>query len=142
MSTTLTLEAAGAAVAEADAELISAVERWRNVMLDRLDELMETLDRHIEETEGPDGILAEVMVNTPRLCKETDRLRAEHVELGVQIAETRVAAANPELGQDPHQVKALHLAVHQLLTLLDGHCHRSVRLLQDSVVLDIGGPVG
>lgn len=142
MSTTLTLEAAGAAVADADAELISAVERWRDVMLGRLDELAETLNRHIEETEGPDGILAEVIVDSPRLCNETDRLRAEHVELGIQIAETRLTAATSDLGQDPHQVKALHLAVHQLLTLLDGHCHRSVRLLQDSVVLDIGGPVG
>lgn len=142
MSTTLTLEAAGAAVAEADAELISAVERWRDVMLSRLDDLAETLDRHIEETEGPDGILADVMIDAPRLCRETDRLRAEHIQLGDQIVETRLNAADRELGRDPHQVKALHVSVHQLLTLLDGHCNRSVRLLQDSVVVDIGGPVG
>lgn len=137
-----TLEVAGAAVAEADNELIAAVDRWRSVMIDRLDDLADSLTSHIAETEADDGLLATVLIDAPRFRKEVDTLREQHRELAIQLAETRAGAVDDGLARDPHRVEALHRDVHDLLTMLDGHCHRSIRLMQDSVIIDIGGPVG
>lgn len=136
------LETAGAAVAKADKELIAATDRWRLVMIERLDDLAASLSEHVAETEAEDGLLASVLADAPRLTKEVAKLTDEHAELALQLAETRAAANSRSLVTDPHQVEALHLTVHNLLTLLDGHCHRSIQLMQDSVIIDLGGPVG
>ncbi|MCP3912719.1 MAG: hypothetical protein GY713_17395 [Actinomycetia bacterium] len=140
--TTPTLEQAGAAVAEADRTLIAAVDQWRAVMVDRLDQLAGALDRHIAETEAADGLFARVLVDAPRLRNEVRRLTREHDELMAAINETREGATDTGLSTNPHRVKALHAGVHDLISLLDRHCHRSCRLLQDSLAVDIGGPVG
>ena len=137
-----TLEAAGAAVAEADSTLIAAVDQWRSVMVDRLDQLAEALDHHVAETEGADGLFARVLTDAPRLRNEVRRLTREHDDLLATINATRNEALGDGLSENPHRVKALHASVHDLITLLDRHCHRSCRLLQDSVAVDIGGPVG
>lgn len=140
--TTPTLEAAGAAVAEADSALIAAVDQWRSVMVDRLDHLAEALDHHIGETEGADGLFSRVLTDAPRLRNEVRRLTREHDELMATITATREEALASGLAQNPHRVKALHASVHELIALLDRHCQRSCRLLQDSLAVDIGGPVG
>ncbi|MFT7600862.1 MAG: hypothetical protein ACI8TP_003810 [Acidimicrobiales bacterium] len=137
-----TLETAGAAVAEADKELIAATDRWRLLMIQRLDDLAVSLTGHVAETEAEDGLFASVLADAPRLAKEVARLTQEHSELASQLSETRAAANDRGLVTDPHRVEALHLTVHSLLSLLDGHCHRSIQLMQDSVIIDLGGPVG
>ncbi|MCP5028089.1 MAG: hypothetical protein GY929_17575 [Actinomycetia bacterium] len=137
-----TLEAAGAAVAEADSTLIAAVDQWRLVMLDKLDRLAEALDHHIAQTEAADGLFALVLTDAPRLRNEVRRLTREHDELDAAIIATRSDATDDGLSENPHRVKALHARVHDLMAMLDRHCHRSCRLLQDSLAVDIGGPVG
>ena len=83
----------------ADLEKIVAGPASAKDWLDRVEagltELRHALDAHIEEVEGPDGLLAEIVDIAPRLSSQTEDLREDHMALlGAWLrAEATVRAA-------------------------------------------------
>jgi hypothetical protein len=73
----------------------ASAENWLDQVQTGLTDLRQALDAHITEVEGPDGLLAEIVQEAPRLSAQTDDLREDHMELlGAWLrAEATVRAA-------------------------------------------------
>jgi hypothetical protein len=73
----------------------ASAENWLDQVQTGLTDLRQALDAHITEVEGPDGLLAEIVEEAPRLSAQTDDLREDHMELlGAWLrAEATVRAA-------------------------------------------------
>ena len=110
---------------------------WLGEVHASLTELRQALDEHILEVESPNGLLAEIMLSTPRLASEIEALRSEHRELVsavVRAQETARAAAT-----DPtHDTLRLRRAVTTLLGRLALHRQHGADLVFDAYNVDIG----
>ena len=109
--------------------------------LDRVDMslvgLRGALDGHIEEVEGPGGLLAEIAAVAPRLAAYTEDLRQEHVALlGAWLrTEATVRAASGDL---PAAVSAVRRRVTTLLGRLTMHRQAGSDLVFEAYNVDIG----
>ena len=92
---------------------------------------------HSEQTGGPDGVLAQVLTDCPRLAPAIARLRREHVEVSVALATARrqLEALPADAGTDPAtDVPALTAA----LTAVERHRRDGRTLLHDAYQVDLG----
>lgn len=135
----LTLAAATEAVAAADADLIRAVETWLDSMRERLDQLASSLDEHVDETEGADGLFSDVVADAPHLLNRVQWLTRDHDELIGAIEQARDLTERPGLASDGVGVNELHKAVHALIDRLHRHLHEHCRITHDAVSIDLGG---
>lgn len=119
------LEQAVSAPVTADAE------RWCRRLHRALDRLAFTLADHVEETEAPDGLLAEIDRQSPWLHARVDKLRREHVTLvhttGELLDRCHRSFRPDDLRED----------VLQLLGQLVRHRHAGADLLYDAYELDL-----
>ena len=110
----------------------SAAEAWRDHLGAALDDLLAAFDEHVDEVEGSDGLLADVVTKAPRLATRVQRLGDEHPPLRAQIdaARTKVAAGDVE------EVRAETL---DALVALAKHRQTGADLVYDAYNIDIGG---
>lgn len=105
--------------------------RWCAGLRRALDRLAFTLADHVEATEAPDGLLAEIDHVSPWLHARVERLRREHVQLvqdtATLVARCHQASAPEELRED----------VVRLLGELVRHRHAGADLLYDAYELDL-----
>ena len=105
--------------------------QWRQDVGSELDRLADALERHVEETEAPDGLLAEIEQHAPRLANRVGKARADHTALRAEVAETRaVAAAGGE-------VSTLRDSIVELLVHLVRHRHLGADLVYEAYMVDI-----
>ncbi|MBK9179869.1 MAG: hypothetical protein IPM45_09945 [Acidimicrobiales bacterium] len=93
---------------------------------------------HVEVTEGPDGLFAEVIEHAPRLNHAVDRLRTDHgTLLDVLDGERKRLAA---LGDDPSgdDLGAAREGLLGLLALLARHRQRGADLVYEAYEVDVG----
>ena len=112
----------------------SASEGWLGRVYESLDDLLEALQAHIDEVEGPDGLLAQIIDEEPRLSAETDEFRREHVELLEACERTRKAILGARLVADGARVRR---TVTSLLGRLTAHRQRGSDLVYDAYNVDI-----
>ena len=112
----------------------SASEGWLGRVYESLDDLLEALQAHIDEVEGPDGLLAQIIDEEPRLSAETDEFRREHVELLEACERTRKAILGARLVADGARVRR---NVTSLLGRLTAHRQRGSDLVYDAYNVDI-----
>lgn len=112
---------------------IASGARWRQRLYRELVQLARAADDHVRETEAPDGLLAEIIEEAPRLWREVDGLRAEHVEL--------VGGCARVLGQVNGTDSPLLLRRHvnSLLGRFERHRYRGADLVYEAFDVDIGG---
>ncbi len=106
---------------------------WSDRLLVELDDLRIAFDQHVEEVEGPDGLLAELSSLAPRLVNKINRVRDEHPPLSAQLTDTieRVKAADdPDVARD---------AVLQMLAAIARHRQAGADLVYEGYNVDIGG---
>lgn len=106
-------------------------ERWSTRLRAALDRLAFTLADHVEETEAPDGLLAEIDHQSPWLHARVERLRREHITL---VGET---AGLLERCHRPFAPDELREDVVRLLGELVRHRHAGADLLYDAYELDL-----
>ena len=106
---------------------------WHDRLQRELVKLARAADDHVTETEAPDGLLAEIVAEAPRLWREADGLRAEHVMLIEECARV--------LGQIKGSVSPLSLRrqVNVLLGRFERHRYRGADLVYEAFEVDIGG---
>jgi Ala-tRNA(Pro) deacylase len=121
------------AVSEALAAPAGDALRWRRCLLHELAELREGLEGHVRETEGPEGLIEEIVGEAPRLAREVEELRREHVSLRALCARTLARAQESESPGTTRQV------VLRLLGELAHHRHRGADLVYEAFGVDIGG---
>ncbi|HEX9814323.1 MAG TPA: YbaK/EbsC family protein, partial [Myxococcota bacterium] len=121
------------AVGRAIAAPLGSGSRWRERLYREMTRLRDALDEHIEETEGPEGLLAEIVFQAPRLWREVDHLRDEHSDLKDEC--DRVIAL---LGRQGPSL-SLRSQVHILVSRFEEHRHRGADLVYEAFDVDIGG---
>ena len=106
---------------------------WRRELAEKLEGLADALDRHIEGTEGPDGLLTEIQASAPRLSHRIEVARADHVALSAAVVEAgRAVAAEAE-------VSVLRDQAVELLTHLARHRQLGSDLIYEAYSIDIEG---
>jgi len=115
----------------------SSWQGWLTEVEGSLAELRRALDEHIEEVEGPDGLLAEIMESAPRLASEVEILRHEHRQL--MTALIRAQEISRDVETDPaHNPLRLRRAITSFLGRLTLHRQRGSDLVFESYNVDIG----
>jgi hypothetical protein len=114
----------------------SASEGWLSRVYESLSDLVKALQAHIDEVEGPDGLLAQIIDEAPRLSAETDEFRREHVELLEACERTRKAILGARLVADGAS-ETVRRHVTPLLGRLTAHRQRGSDLVYDAYNVDI-----
>jgi Ala-tRNA(Pro) deacylase len=122
-----------AAVGHAIGAPVAGGRRWLHRLRRELAALAHALDDHIDETQRPDGVFAEIVAIAPRRARDIERLRLEHEALRAECARLEVLAQN---GAGP---LSLRRRVHQLLRRFDESRHRGADVVFDAYGVDIGG---
>jgi hypothetical protein len=104
---------------------------WRHGVAAELPRLRAALVTHVELTEGPDGLYAEVLADAPRLIHQVNSLGREHVSMSaaLEVLARRVDA-------DPERVRGWG---SDLLRDLSRHRQRGADLVHQAYSTDIGG---
>jgi hypothetical protein len=109
----------------------SADPAWRYCVAAELARLRAAFGTHIELTEGPDGLYAEVLGDAPRLVHEVYNLGREHA--------TVAAALDTLAGSLDADPERLRLWGSDLLYVLSRHRQRGADLVYEAYATDIGG---
>lgn len=129
------------AMMDLDASLASPIGRltWAAHVRRDLAQLRRALADHIEEVEGPDGIMARITLEAPRLSDRVELLRSEHPQLMERV--DRIAARLEALEESPDDDEADEVrdAGLGLLGALARHRHRGADLVYDAFDIEIGG---
>ena len=107
-------------------------ELWAKEVLGELQALGEALDQHIELTESPDGLLADIIEAAPRLAHRVDQTKNDHV----QLRDRHKAAVDSLKGTDESIAEARDRIV-ELLTALVRHRHLGADLVYEAYNVDI-----
>jgi hypothetical protein len=92
-------------------------------------------EKHLEVTEGPDGLFEDVLEAAPRLAHHIDVLRNEHHEIDQEIEEAQVKLANA----GPGELEELRHLLTALLGRLVRHRQKGADLLFEAYDTDVGG---
>ncbi|HZU72686.1 MAG TPA: hypothetical protein VE990_07930 [Acidimicrobiales bacterium] len=108
-------------------------EAWVKTLAEDLRRLSTALDLHIEATEAPDGLLADVVSSAPRLANRADQARRDHQNLRYRLHTAQEAlTAGPE--PDLHEVRE---RVVEVLAGIVHHRHLGADLVYEAFNVDI-----
>lgn len=112
----------------------AALDGWRDHLVHELHELRSSLANHIEEVEGPDGLLVELASAQPRLTNQIAHVKAEHPALCQQLEATiqSTAASSSAVDQIRQEVRSL-------LSAITAHRQHGADLVYEGYCVDIGG---
>lgn len=105
---------------------------WREAAVAAVTGAGDTWERHVVGTEAPEGILAEVLQQEPRLAHLVDTLRAEHGDVRALLDE--VGATLPT--DEPAQVQR---SVQAVADRLARHHELGAELIHSAYAVDLGG---
>jgi hypothetical protein len=106
---------------------------WRRRVLEQLGTLSVALQAHVDKSEATEGLLEEIVLHAPRLAREVDRLREEHVLLRRECERVIAQAADFE------SEASVRRMVLSLLGRFARHRHRGGDLVYEAFGVDLGG---
>lgn len=109
---------------------------WADRLRAALGGLHDAFGRHVEITEGPDGLYAELARYSPRLAHNIDLLGAEHAEITRRLEELLAWTDAEDARPDATEIRR---AGTDVLVLLMRHRQRGADLVFEAYQLDIGG---
>lgn len=110
--------------------------RWAERVRLALGELSADFRAHIDVTEGPDGLYADLRGTAPRLSGRLEHLAREHVVIADLVDNLLADATEPQAEEDVDKVRELGTA---LLATLLRHRQRGSDLIYEAYEADIGG---
>jgi len=102
---------------------------WTQAVRDSVRDLREAFHEHIVVTEGPQGLLAEIVDLSPRLSGEAGLIKEEH-----QALEESLRGLESSLGDEPEAVRRKATIVLGRLTL---HRQRGADIVYEAYNVDI-----
>ena len=111
---------------------------WAKAVLRDLEELGRTIEEHIEVTERPDGLYAEIATKAPRLANKIARLREEHPVLRDATNELITKLRTTSIG-DAWPLDQARDDLQRLLGKIVRHRQLGSDLVWEAYNLDIGG---
>jgi hypothetical protein len=109
---------------------------WRLGVATELGRLRQAFHAHVELTEGPDGLYAEVLGVAPRLVNQVYTLGREHAEVATSLAALADHLDGGRLDDEPERLRAW---AGELLRGLSRHRQRGADLVHEAYATDIGG---
>ncbi len=110
--------------------------RWRSRVYAALGELAADVRRHVEITEGPEGLYHEILAAAPRLSDAVTRLTSEHAVIGQRL-EDLMARVDPSAATG--DVTVVRDLGTELLGSLVRHRQHGADLVYEAYEFDIGG---
>jgi hypothetical protein len=110
---------------------VTDTDSWTQLALGAAASMHDTLREHVEETEAPEGMLAQVARDAPWLEGRLEQLRGEHARLldaAEQLEETVRRSASPQ------QIRDVGL---NLIQQVSRHRQLGTDLLYDAYMVDI-----
>jgi hypothetical protein len=104
---------------------------WAAGLRAQVEALSDALDRHIEYSEGPEGLLTRIVADAPRLMNRVQRAKADHDHLRSETTELIDALADGE-GVDKARERTM-----ALMAGLVRHRHIGSDLVYEAYMLDI-----
>lgn len=108
---------------------------WSSETAARCGTLIEAFRYHVEQSEGADGLLPEIVAKAPRLAHAVDEVKEEHRSLLVEMDRLRAAAESE--GRD--HVEAVREQTLNLLRALAAHRQRGSDLIYEAYLVDVEG---
>lgn len=105
---------------------------WLDSVRRAVAELGTALQAHVDEVEGPQGLLTDIVAQDPRLSVIAEELRNEHPELVTALDRVEQAIS----GGDHRQVRRRAVALLGRLTM---HRQAGADLVYEAYQVDIGG---
>lgn len=93
---------------------------------------------HISLSEGPEGLLSRVDVETPRLSTWVRKLRAEHRAMEKQVAKLDAALVKCKGAATPRTLKSIRDKAVALLEVLESHQEKGTELVFEAYLSDVG----
>ncbi|MBT8214101.1 MAG: hypothetical protein KJP12_02675 [Acidimicrobiia bacterium] len=111
---------------------------WHEELVAALQRVAAAFKAHVVATEDPDGIIAQIVTDAPRLANEAERLGAEHPVLEDRISNV---AAKVKAAGIPDKVRVIELRedILGLLGALSLHRSAGSDFVWDAYAVDIGG---
>jgi len=110
-------------------------EEWAGAVDARVAALQDAFDHHVVLTESPDGLLADVLRDAPRLTHRVEVIKADHVEIRAGLARARDDLSRRPF--DATQVEAAWSSVLDLMRRVMAHRHLGADLVYDAYNVDI-----
>ena len=110
---------------------------WAQEVASSLGTLTSAFERHVAETESPDGFLQQLTTEAPRLDPAVSRLRRDHARIKLLIQTLRTGAREAAAGGHPSPTD-LRTAALELLGQLARHRQRGADLIYEAYLVDIG----
>lgn len=106
-------------------------DRWLGALRTAVERVHTTLEEHIVEAEGPDGLIPQILHDSPWLAPRAQGLVRDHVEL---LAASRELAAACDVTPEPELLREHAI---ELVAQIARHRHRSADVLYDAYELDL-----
>jgi hypothetical protein len=112
---------------------------WRDRVRESLARAQVALKQHVQDTEGPEGLYAELQNDAPRLSNLINLLTKEHTTIREDI--NRILAALEELPEklDDGCCESVREAVMAFLGRITRHRQKGADLVWRAYSVDIGG---
>jgi hypothetical protein len=99
-------------------------------------QLTEAFRRHVEQSEGPDGLLPEIVEIAPRLAHRVDQVKREHEALLAELVHLEATIGGRSSPSHSSVVRAEVLGV---LRDLAAHRQRGADLIYEAYSVDVEG---
>jgi hypothetical protein len=96
------------------------------------------VERHIDATEGPDGMYAEVLADSPRLVPHVRRLTEDHAGIRADVQRLTRRLVEVPAGDDL-AIASVREDGTDLLARLSKHRQRGADLVHQAYEIDLGG---
>jgi hypothetical protein len=106
-------------------------ERWRSRVRAAIEAMHTTLEAHVRDAEGPDGLLAQIIEEEPVFGPRVAAVKGEHREL---LEQSEALVERSREGMPPDELRSAGLG---LLDRVSRHRHRTADLLYDVYELDL-----
>jgi hypothetical protein len=112
------------------------LEKWTADTAARFRQLTEAFQHHAEQSEGPNGLLVEIVEIAPRLANKVDQVKREHEVLLAELARLEGEAGNQA---DLNPSGAIRAEGLRLLQDLAAHRQRGADLIYEAYSVDVEG---
>ena len=108
---------------------------WSTETAARCQTLIEAFRYHVEQSEGPEGLLPEIVATAPRLAHAVEQVTEEHRSLLFQMDCLHAEAESGRLDA----VEAVRREALNLLQALAAHRQRGSDLIYEAYLVDVEG---
>lgn len=108
---------------------------WAGEVGSAVDVLADVWETHVALTEAPDGLLAQIVNEAPRLASTVGRLRREHLQIAARLRTTGEQLDSA----DESGLAVIRADLAGLLIKINGHRRDGGELIHQAYQVDIGG---